>query len=72
MYTTQLTWFSPPHSPAGGFAPKPSRSPLLPLSLKIIICGRSYFYTAPCSQPTFWLFTWIVSPATGIDLQPQT
>ena len=36
MYTTQLTWFSPPHSPAGGFAPKPSRSPLLPLSLKIL------------------------------------
>ena len=35
MYTTQLTWFSPPHSPAGGFAPKHSRSPLLPLSLKI-------------------------------------
>ena len=35
MYTTQLTWFSPPHSPAGGFAPKLSRSPLLPLSLKI-------------------------------------
>ena len=34
MYTTQLTWFSPPHSPAGGFAPKPFRSPLLPLSLK--------------------------------------
>ena len=37
MYTTQLTWFSPPHSPAGGFAPKHSRSPLLPLSLKIIM-----------------------------------
>ena len=36
MYTTQLTWFSPPHSPAGGFAPKPSCSPLLPLSLKIL------------------------------------
>ena len=34
MYTTQLTWFSPPHSPAGGFAPKHLRSPLLPLSLK--------------------------------------
>ena len=31
--TTQLTWFSPPHSPAGSFAHKRSRSPLLPLSL---------------------------------------
>ena len=97
MYTTQLTWFSPPHSPAGGFAPKHSRSPLLPLSLKNYnmrqvlllycigvqplthhkskiptLCGRSYFYTAPCSQFHFELFTWIVSPATGIDLQPQT
>ena len=31
MYTTQLTWFSPPHSPAGGFAPKlqlPTTTPL--------------------------------------------
>ena len=79
MYTTQLTWFSPPHSPAGGFAPKHLCSPLLPLSLKKynmrlkkLACGRTYFYTAPCSQLDFKLFTWIVSPATGIDLQPQT
>ena len=31
--TTQLTWSSPPHPPAGSFAPKLYRSPLLPLSL---------------------------------------
>ena len=40
MYTTQLTWFSPPHSPAGGFAPKHLRSPLLPLSLKIYYAAK--------------------------------
>ena len=31
LETAQLTWFSPPHSPAGGFAPKhllPTTTPL--------------------------------------------
>ena len=69
-YIVRLTWSLPPHSPAGGFAPKPV-APHYYLS-------RHYFFSAGLtSKPhhahnDFALLTWIVLPATGLDFQPQT
>ncbi len=66
----RLTWSFAPHPPTGGFAHKPSRSPLLPLSAATPPVGLT-------SKPhhahgIIVPLMWIVSPATGIDFQPQT
>ena len=69
----RLTWSLPPHPPAGGLATRhhvPHDSPSRVL--------RQYRRPAGLtSKPhhahsCFELLTWIVSPATGLDLQPQT
>ena len=67
----RLTWFLPPHSPPGGFAPKAVASPLLPLSSGAT--GRTDLHLSRTMLTGgFRLLTWIVLPATGIDFQPQT
>ena len=70
LETAQLTWFSPPHSPAGGFAPKPLLPTTTPLAEILYAAGLTSKLHRAHSK--FSLLTWIVLPVTGIDLQPQT
>ena len=71
---SRLTWFLPPHSPVGGFATE--------LYAAHYCHSRTAFgfecrTTGLTSKPhhahgNFAPLMWIVSPATGIDFQPQT
>lgn len=71
---SRLTWFLPPHSPVGGFATE---------LYAAHYCHSRTAFDSECrttgltSKPhhahgNFAPLMWIVSPATGIDFQPQT
>jgi len=65
----KLTWSLPPHPPAGTFAHKAFAFPLLALSARKLagLTSRSHH-----AHRRFHRLTWVVSPATGLDFQPQT
>ena len=82
----RLTWSLPPHSPAGAFAGVPSFSHAGPLRRNDVgvsrpraystAAGRTYTKPHHAQRPSgvflFGRLTWVVSPAAGIDFQPQT